>query len=303
MAWSWLPYSWRSLELNQAKKTTTLRVNGISLITFIWWELATEKVEPVNLKCSHNLEVESYVLFGGNFYDFRSKWQHLKYPERNVLRRQRGVKLYRHLQKGASSLNIKRWLLVKENKISQGKEFSNFLCMGRGKSLGSRKSLLSCVSEIWLCTSSVPCPPWGAAAAQRMPESKHCPSWAQKFTPGRLVSLMAVASLFIDTAGDTPFHKPMLFIYSFIHSFIQSFTLYILSHCFGNLLKQRAWWCCKPQNWAHLLVGIKIKDTAKSKIRRRKDLFLAASKENTGELSQAVSPWIEKLGYMGYILS
>ena len=42
----------------------TLKVNGISLIIFVWWELAAERVEPLNLKCSHNLEDESYVLFG-----------------------------------------------------------------------------------------------------------------------------------------------------------------------------------------------------------------------------------------------
>ena len=171
--------------------------------------------------------------------------------------------------------------------------------MGRCKSLGSLKSFLLCASEIWLFTSSVPCPLWGGAADQWMPESKHCSSWAQKFTPAGLVSLMAVTSLFIDMEGNTPFHKPMLFIHSFIHSFSQSFTLYTLSHCFGNLLKQRAWWCCKPKNWAHLFVGVKIKDTTKSKIRRRKGLFLAASKENTGELSQSSVSLNSKIGVHG----
>ena len=102
-----------------------------------------------------------------------------------------------------------------------------------------------------------------------------------------------------DMEGNTPFHKPMLFIHSFIHSFSQSFTLYILSHCFGNLLKQRAWWCCKPKNWAHFFVDVKIKDTTKSKIRRRKGLFLAASKENSRELSQSSVSLNSKIGVHG----
>ena len=41
------------------------------------------------------------------------------------------------------------------------------------------------------------------------------------------------------------------------------------------------------ENWVHLLVGIKPKHVTKPKIGRRKDLLLAASKENTGDLSQS----------------
>ena len=45
------------------------------------------------------------------------------------------------------------------------------------------------------------------------------------------------------------------------------------------------------ENWVRLLVGVEPIDTPKPKIRRRKDLLLAASKENTGDLSQSsVSP-------------
>ena len=40
------------------------------------------------------------------------------------------------------------------------------------------------------------------------------------------------------------------------------------------------------KTWVSLLVGVEPKDTTKPKIRRRKDLLLAASKENTGNLSQ-----------------
>ena len=39
------------------------------------------------------------------------------------------------LQQKTGSPNIKRWLLIKENQISQVKEFSSFLCMGWCKSL------------------------------------------------------------------------------------------------------------------------------------------------------------------------
>ena len=56
--------------------------------------------------------------------------------ERTALRRQEEQPGYTEaLQQRASSLNIKRLLFIKENQISQVKEFSNFLFMGRCKSL------------------------------------------------------------------------------------------------------------------------------------------------------------------------
>ena len=39
------------------------------------------------------------------------------------------VRLYRSLQQGIGSLNIKRLLLIKENQIFQIKEFSVFVCV------------------------------------------------------------------------------------------------------------------------------------------------------------------------------
>ena len=48
------------------------------------------------------------------------------------------------LQQRAGSLNVKELLWIKETKISQVKELSAFLCMGRCKSLGSLKSFLWC---------------------------------------------------------------------------------------------------------------------------------------------------------------
>ena len=46
-----------------------------------------------------------------------------------------------------------------------------------------------------------------------------------------------------------------------------------------------------PENWIHLLVGVEPIDRPKPKIGGRKDLLFAASKENTGDISQSsVSP-------------
>ena len=39
-----------------------------------------------------------------------------------------------------------------------------------------------------------------------------------------------------------------------------------------------------PKNWVHFLLGVKLKDTAKSKSSIRNDLLLAASKDNIGGL-------------------
>ena len=46
------------------------------------------------------------------------------------------------LQQRSGGQNIKRLLLIKENQMSQVNEFSVFLCMGRGKRLGSLKLFL-----------------------------------------------------------------------------------------------------------------------------------------------------------------
>ena len=55
--------------------------------------------------------------------------------------------------------------------------------------------------------------------------------------------------------------------------------------------KKCRWPFCYPKNGVRLLVGVEPEDTTKPKIRRRKDLLLAASKEHTGDLSQrSVSP-------------
>ena len=68
-------------------------------------------------------------------------------PERTPLRMQREEPGYIEvLQQRAGSLNIK--LLIKGNQMFQVKEVSIFLCMGRHKSLGSLKSVLSYASRL-----------------------------------------------------------------------------------------------------------------------------------------------------------
>ena len=51
-----------------------------------------------------------------------------------------------------------------------------------------------------------------------------------------------------------------------------------------------------PQNWVHLLVGIKPKDTTKPKSRKRKDLLFAKVRGTPGIFPKAVSPQTAKLG-------
>ena len=62
--------------------------------------------------------------------------------ERPLRRGQGGARRYRSLQQRPGSWSMKRLLLIKENQVSQVKEFSAFLCMGTCKSQGSLKLFL-----------------------------------------------------------------------------------------------------------------------------------------------------------------
>ena len=42
-----------------------------------------------------------------------------------------------------------------------------------------------------------------------------------------------------------------------------------------------------PENWVRNLVSVEPKDTTKPGIRKRKNLLLAASKKNTGDIPQS----------------
>ena len=86
------------------------------------------------------------------------------------------------LQQRPSSQNIKRLLLIKENQLSQFKEFSAFLCMERCKSLGSLKSFF-----------------WYAPQLSGVRISCAFSSWV---SPGCVMEEGQTYPLFTDTAGN-----------------------------------------------------------------------------------------------------
>ena len=129
------PFSWR-LGCSCGKVGNICRVLGAETGSFLQG--------GVNWKNIHNLKVENNVLFSGNFRYFKPKRQHLKWPWDNCSKEARGgARLYRSFAtKGRESEHLNKItivLLIKENQITQVKEFSTFLCMGRCKSLGSLK--------------------------------------------------------------------------------------------------------------------------------------------------------------------
>ena len=70
-------------------------------------------------------------------------------PERRVLRRQGKLSGYTEIcSKGQVVLISKKLLSLKENHISQVKEFRAFLYMGKCKKLGLLKSFLSYASQL-----------------------------------------------------------------------------------------------------------------------------------------------------------
>jgi len=86
----------------------------------------------------HDLKVESSVLFSRHTEMFNPRSSISSNPERTAPRSKGGDPKYIEvLQPRAGSLNIKLLSLIKENQISQVKEFSAFLYMRRYKSLGS----------------------------------------------------------------------------------------------------------------------------------------------------------------------
>ena len=75
----------------------------------------------VDLKYIHNLKGESYALFCGKFLGFRAQKTASSGPERTALESGGEQPGYIEvLQQRACNLNIKRLLLIKENKIFQG---------------------------------------------------------------------------------------------------------------------------------------------------------------------------------------
>ena len=132
----------------------------------------------------------------------------------------RGARMYRLLQQRADR-NIKRLLLIKENQITQGKEFNTFLFTGRCKSLGSQKSFLWYASQLpgasilyfhflsflrskhreWLQSDS-----YSMVGIFFFPAF---PQGSQAHTGGPQLQ-MTVTSLFTDMAGNIPFLNPLV---------------------------------------------------------------------------------------------
>ena len=105
----------------------------------------------VHLINIHNMKVENYILFGGIFRTSSPGDSISSEPERTAPRRQGMLGeesgYVEVLQQRSGSLNFKSFcfLQIKENQISQVKEFSAFLCM--------LLLLLSRFSRVRLCAT------------------------------------------------------------------------------------------------------------------------------------------------------
>lgn len=94
-------------------------------------------------KTTHNLKAEHNALFGDKTEGL-GPGHSLSLGSTDGSEEVRGEPGYVGvLQQRPCNHKIKRFLFVKENQTSLVKEFSPFLCMGRCKSLDSRKSFLS----------------------------------------------------------------------------------------------------------------------------------------------------------------
>ena len=85
--------------------------------------------------------------------------------------------------------------------------------------------------------------------------------------------------------------KQIILCHYFIHSVVQSPLLSYFNISF--IPWSNFYWL---DNYVHLLVSVEPNDTAQSKSRRRKDLFLAASKENSGDRPQSSVSLDSKIG-------
>ena len=123
------------------------------------------------------------------------------------------------------------------NKISQVKKFSTFLCMETCKSLGPQKSFLSYASELSgasilhfshpLELLSAPYREWLQLIAVRQQVVFSAKLQAQKFIFGGLESLMTVAFSLTDMSGNIPFLNvsPQILYACFYPAFPKSSSL------------------------------------------------------------------------------
>ena len=77
---------------------------------------------------------------------------------------------------------------------------------------------------------------------------------------------------------------------------VSSFAVYEAQVCAPHLVRHPRDVSLLPPNWVCLLLCSEPTDTTKPKIRRRKELLLAASKENTGDFSQSSVSLNSKMG-------
>ena len=143
-------------------------------------------------------------------------------PERTAVKRWGEEPCYVELlQWRAGSLNVKRWLLIKENQISQVKEFRSFLLWEDARvwahwshSFDMHLSYLGpvfCVFTSWVFSGL-----FVGSGCSQMAVRWHvfCPSWVPSGLTGSPLAVGAAAdecdTLFSDTAGSIPFVKGRL---------------------------------------------------------------------------------------------
>ena len=126
--------------------TLAFQKSSEELFTYLWLVHSSASVG-----CARKYQLNKYsqpgswviFYFLGSFRASSSEDSISGNPETTALRRQEeepgDIEV---LQQRAGGLNIKRLLLIKENQITQVKEFSTFLCMGWCKSLGLLKTFL-----------------------------------------------------------------------------------------------------------------------------------------------------------------
>ena len=112
----------------------TLSLYRRQIMSFSVCRLSTEKK-------MHNLRV---MFYSADIWRTLSLGHSISDNAEKLFRRGKwGARIYRDFcNKRPGSWTIKGLLLIKENEITQIKEFSAFLCMGRCMSLGSLKSFL-----------------------------------------------------------------------------------------------------------------------------------------------------------------
>ena len=153
------PLSGKVTPISPSALPLTLGVTSILLHKDFWYKrfcIPGCMGRSCRLKNIHDLKVESYIFYLVGVFRTASLGDNGSVaPERTALRRGGEESGYIEvLQQRADSMKIKILMLMKENQISQVKQFSTFLCRGRWESLGSMKYMhlwymhLSCLGPV-----------------------------------------------------------------------------------------------------------------------------------------------------------